>query len=149
MILGGCAKRTTDFAMGEPITMGPFTFEVDRTEESESSAHPSEGPIPDIKVYFRMLDNRTEPFGTTIDEFLLRVRVVDRAGNTIESGGPRIISGDRRHPGEWFDDFTISPSLMGVHDRRRLGQSASDFTLVIDNPQVRAGQPERAAIALR
>jgi len=148
VVMAGCARRTTEFRIGEPISMGPFTFAVDRVEESESDAHPSEGTIPDIKVYYRMQDNRSSPSGRTIDEFLRGVRVVDHAGNTFESAGPRVVSGDRSHPEEWLDDFMISPSMMGVRDRNTIGRSASDFTLQIDNPQVQRDQPERALIPL-
>jgi hypothetical protein len=146
----GCEKKTQEYRLEQPINMGLFSFEVERTEESSMRlTHPSEGPNLEIRVYYRMLDNKTSPFGKTFDETLLSVRIVDKANNTIESGGGRVVSGDRRHPSEWVDTFTVSPSLAGVRDRAKLGQSASDFRLIIDNPDVRDGQPERVSIQLR
>jgi hypothetical protein len=145
----GCQKKTQEYRLEQPINMGPFSFEVERTEESVKLVHPSEGPNLEIRVYYRMLDNKTPQFGKTLDETLLGVRIVDKANNTIESGGGRVLSGGRPHPSEWVDTFTVSPTLMGVRDRAKLGQSASDFRLIIDNPDVRDGQPERVSIQLR
>jgi hypothetical protein len=135
--------------MDQSINMGPFSFEVERTEESVKLVHPSEGPTLEIRVYYRMLDNKTAPFGKTFDETLLGVRIVDKADNTIEYSGRSVVSGDRHHPSEWCDIFTASPSMMGVRDKAKLGQRASDFRLIIDNPEVRDGQPERVFIQLR
>jgi hypothetical protein len=145
----GCEKKTQEYRLEQPINMGPFSFEVERTEESMKLSHPSEGPNLEIRVYYRMLDNKTAPFGKTFDETLLSVRIVDKANNTIEYSGRGLLSGDRHHPSEWVDIFTVSPSFMGVRDRAKLGQSASDFRLIIDNPDVREGQPERVSIQLR
>jgi len=145
----GCEKKTQESRMDQPINMGPFSFEVERTEEAVKLDHPSEGPNLEIRVYYRMLDNKTPPFGKTFDETLLRVRIVDKADNTIEYSGRGVLSGDRRHPSEWCDIFTVGPSLMGVRDSAKLGQRASDFRLIIDNPDVREGQPERVSIQLR
>ena len=144
----GCEKKTQEYRIDQPINMGPFTFEVERTEESVKSSY-SEGFLLKIHVYFRMLDNKTPPFGKTLDETLMEVRIRDKAGNTIESPGPRVLSGDRHHPSEWVEIFEVSPSLIGVRDRTKLGKSASDFWLIIDNPDLREGQPERVSIQLR
>jgi hypothetical protein len=149
LALSGCQKKTEEYRMDQPISMGPFTFAVERTEEAVTHAHPSEGPTLKIRIYYRMLDNKTPPFGKTLDETLLLVRIVDNANNTIESSGPRVLSGDRHHPSEWVETFEVSPTLMGVRDRTKLGKGASDFRLIIDNPDVREGQPERASIQLR
>jgi len=145
----GCGKTTQEYRMDQPINMGPFSFEVERTEQAESLAHPSEGPNLEIRVYYRMLDNKTPPFGRTLDESLLDVRIVDKAENVIQSSGRALISGDRHHPSEWCDIFTVSPTLMGVRDRSKLGRTVSDFRLIIDNPDVRGNQPERVSIQLR
>jgi hypothetical protein len=145
----GCEKKTQEYRMDQPINMGPFSFEVERTEEAVKLKHPSEGPNLEIRVYFRMLDDKTPPFGKTLDETLLEVRIRDKAGNTIESPGPRVVSGDRHHPSEWVEIFEVSPSLIGVRDRTKLGKRASDIRLIIDNPDVREGQPERVSIQLR
>jgi hypothetical protein len=145
----GCEKKTQEYRLDQQINMGPFSFEVERTEESVKLVHPNEGPNLEIRVYYRMLDNKTPPFGKTFDETLLRVRIVDKAHNTFEYSGRGLLAGDRRHPSEWCDIFTVSPSLRGVRDSAKLGQRASDFRLIIDNPDVRDGQPERASIQLR
>ena len=146
--LFGCAKKTEEYRMGQPINMGPFSFEVERTEESRRLDLIG-GPTPQIKVYYRMLYNKTPPFGTTFDEVLVDVRLVDHANNRIDWGGRVVVSGNRHHPSEWYDLFTVGRSFMGVRDKARLGQRASDFRLIIDNPEVRAGQPERVSIPLR
>ena len=145
----GCGKKTQEYRIDQPINMGPFSFEVERTEESVKLVHPSEGPTLEIRVYYRMLDNKTPPFGRTLDESLLDVRIVDKAENVIQSSGRALISGDRHHPSEWCDIFTVSPTLMGVRDRSKLGRTVSDFRLIIDNPDVRGNQPERVSIQLR
>lgn len=144
-----CQKKAQEYRIEQPINMGPFSFEVERTEEASKLVHPSEGPSLEIRVYYRMLDIKTPPLGKTIDESLPGVRIVDKAGNSIESSGPRVMSGDRRHPSEWCDIFTVSPSLIGIRDKAKLGQSSSDFRLIIDNPDVRDGQPERVSIQLQ
>jgi len=135
--------------MDQPINMGPFSFEVKRTEDSVKLVHPSEGPTLEIRVYYRMLDNKTPPFGKPFDETLLYVRIVDKADNTIDYSGRGLLAGDRRHPSEWCDIFTVSRMLIGVRDTAKLGQRASDFRLIIDNPDVREGQPEQVSIQLR
>src|SRR6266436_4295222 len=63
----GCGKKTQEYRMDQPINMGPFSFEVERTEDSVKLVHPSEGPTLEIRVYYRMLDNKTPPFGKTFD----------------------------------------------------------------------------------
>ena len=145
----GCEQKIQEYRLEQPINMGLFSFEVERTEESSKFVHPSEGPNLEIRVYYRMLENKTVPFGKTFDESLLGVRIVDKAGNTIEYSGRGVVAGDRHHPSEWCDIFTVSPSLMGVRDKAKLGQSVSDFRLIIDNPDVRDDQPERVSIQLR
>lgn len=125
----GCAKRTQEYQLGQPINMGPFSFEVERAEEAVRLIHPSEGPSLEIRVYYRMLDNKTPPFGKTLDETLLRVRIVDRAGNTIEYSGRGVLAGDRRHPSEWCDIFAVSPTLMGVRDRGQAGPEGIRFSI--------------------
>src|SRR6266446_1306536 len=145
----GCKKKTQEYRMDQPISMGPFSFEVERTEESVKLVHPSEGPTLEIRVYYRMLDNKTPPFGKTFDETLLRVRIDDKVKNTIEYSGRGLLAGDRRHPSEGCDIFTVSRTLIGVRDTAKLGQRASDFRLIIDNPDVREGQPEQVSIQLR
>ena len=145
----GCGKKTQEYRMDQPINMGPFSFEVERTEDSVKPVHPSEGPTLEIRVYYRMLDNKTPPFGKPFDETLLYVRIVDKADNTIDYSGRGLLAGDRRHPSEWCDIFTVSRTLIGVRDTAKLGQRASDFRLIIDNPDVREGQPEQVSIQLR
>jgi hypothetical protein len=143
----GCEKKIQEYRMNQPISMGPFTFEVERTEEYVRPGY-SEGPVLEVRVYYRMLDNKSVPFGKTLSETLLEDRIIDKAGNSIECSGPRVVSGDQRHPSEWFEAYDVSPSMMGVRDRSKLGQKTSDFRLVIDNPDVREGQPERVSIEL-
>src|SRR6266403_6142466 len=116
----GCGKKTQEYRMDQPINMGPFSFEVERTEESVKLVHPSEGPNLEIRVYYRMLDNKTPPFGKTFDETLLFMQIVDRANNRFDYSGRAVVQGDRHHPSEWYDLFTISPTLIGVRDRAKL-----------------------------
>jgi len=148
LLAWSCAKQTTEFRIGEPISMGPFTIAVESVEESETGRHPSEGPLPDIRVYYRMVDNQARPFSETVDHFFLNSHLEDRAGNRIEYSGCAFVEGDRHHPVEWFTEFEVDPTRMGIRDRDKLGRQASDFTLVIDNPEVRRGQPERALVPL-
>ena len=116
----GCEKKTQEYRLEQPINMGLFSFEVERTEESVKLVHPSEGPNLEIRVYYRMLDNKTPPFGKTFDETLLGVRIVTRQTTRLNPAGA-----------EWCPELGTTLPNGSTHSRSA--------------PRWRASGPERSS----
>ena len=146
LLLLACAAAPTEtYEMGQPIQMGPYIFELERTEQHTFY----EGL--EIHVIVRILENNAAPFTTTFDDFLGYWAVRDQAGNTYDAGTISPLSGDRRSSEQWVARFRIftSPGTMGVRDPEHVGERVSDFRLFIENPFPQGEQPRRVALQLR
>jgi len=143
-LLGCAAAPTEEYRMGQPIEMGPYVFELERTEQ-----HSFYDGL-EIHVMVRILEDNAAPFTTTFDYFLGYWAVQDQAGNTFDAGFAPL-SGDRRSSEQWVAMFRIftDSSMMGVRDPEHVGERASDFRLFIENPFPQGEQPRRVVIQLR
>ena len=142
----GCAQ-TEESRMEQAIEMGPYVFEVERTE------HHSFYDGTEIHVLVRIRRDDAAPFTTTFDEFVLgNWELTDKARNTFDCSSIVPLSGNRRSSDQWVAEFRIwTHPMMGVRvrDRTRIGKRASDFRLIIKNPDPRGKQPRRVSIPLR
>src|SRR5207245_10623387 len=60
----GCGKKTQEYRMDQPINMGPFSFEVERTEASGKLVHPSEGQPLKFACITECLTTKSRHFGS-------------------------------------------------------------------------------------
>lgn len=155
----GCAE--TEYEMGQPITMGPWTFEVERTTERIENRGRDRYKF--ILVTVR-LDNYTERHEKPFDDFMNgssegsiianpRTALVDADGNRFD-GSFSPTSGGRWRSERWEARFILVPSNAGLFDdasdlaEEHLDKRAGDFRLVIENPDWRRGQPRKASMRL-
>lgn len=131
--------------MGQTIEMGPFAFELERTEQH------SFYDGMEIHVMVRIVEDKSAPFTNTFDDFLGYWTIRDAAGNSYDCYMLKPLSGDRRSSSQWAAVFRVftDASFMGVRDPEHIGKQASDFVLTIENPLQREGQPRLAVVQLR
>ena len=146
VVLVGCA-RTEEYQLGQPIDMGPYSFVVASADEGTWASEPT------LSILFRLNRDDTAPFTTDFwQSFLDKMEIVDAAGNTFtvdpHPQSPVYKSG-RNRSDRYVAKVKLSPSFEGVRDRDRIGKTASDFRLIIDNPAPEGDQPRRVAIQLR
>lgn len=142
----GCAG-TEEYALGQPVNMGPYSFEVVSADEGHWGSYPT------VDIAFRVTRDATEPFTTSFSSsFADKMELVDAAGNAFpvaaEPVSPVYRAG-RSRSDRYLARVRLSPSHEGVRDAARIGKVAGDFRLVIDNPAPEGGQPRRVAVALR
>jgi hypothetical protein len=143
--LTGCA-RAEEYALEQPINMGPYSFEVVSAEDGQW------GSAPTVDIRFRIRRDDTVPFTTTFkSSFGFKMAIVDAAGNTFPVE-PDPISpvyrGGRYRSDRYLARVRLSPSHEGVRDSARIGKAAADFRLLIENPAPEQDQPRRVAIPL-
>jgi hypothetical protein len=152
LFLCACTPET-EYKMGEPIEMGPFTFVVEDAYE-KLAAFPNGDPRMEIFVDLRL--DAAAGAKVKLDEFLNdtagdrgmiihpHVEIRDKDGQSF-MGWVRRISGRQL----WRAEFPLVDDAGGVDSAQHyLDRRASDFRLVIDNPDRRSGQSSRAAVML-
>ena len=147
--------------MREAISMGPWTFSVERATAS-TDVHGG-GRWRNIRVVLR-LHNFREQHEPAFDAFLngggRGSYIVFPRFALREVGGARfetlLLSASGSSSSElWNAEFVLVPSDGGaMEDSARLAEpflekDVQDFRLVIKNPDRRSGQPGRVSIALR
>jgi len=153
--------RTEERALHEAISMGPWTFDVERATAS-TDVHGG-GRWRKIRVVLR-LQNCREQHEPAFDAFLngggrgsyivfprFELRAVDGARfDTL------FLSASGNSSSEyWNAEFVLVPKDAGaMEDSARLAEpyldrQPEDFRLVITNPERRSGQAGRVSIALR
>jgi len=142
----GCAG-TQEYQLGQPIDMGPYSFEVVSTDEGRW------GSVTTINIHFRLTRDDTAPFTTDFwESFVYKMELVDAAGNAFPVD-PHPVSpvykGGRQRSDRYRAEVRLSPSHEGVRDGSRIGKASGDFKLLIDNPAPEGDQPRRVAIQLR
>lgn len=143
--LTGCA-RAEEYALEQPINMGPYSFEVVSAEDGRW------GSAPTVDIRFRITRDDTAPFTTTFkSSFAFKMEIVDAAGNAFPVE-PDPISpvyrGGRYRSDRYLARVRLSPSHEGVRDSARIGKTAADFRLLIENPAPEKDQPRRVVIPL-
>lgn len=146
----GCA-RPVEHSIGQPITMGPFTFSVVSAARGKTWES-AEGTFREIDVRIRVERDDTAPFTETFSSFFLgRLEIVDAAGNRI-GGDPRalspVYSGGRHRSKEYACLFRYSRSLDGVRDFAAVGTKPKDFRLIITHPAPAGNEPRLVAVPL-
>lgn len=159
LLLSGCADEV--YEMGQPIAMGPWTFEIERA--TERTDHQGGDRYKFILITIR-LDNYSERHQKTFDDFMNgtvegsvwadpQAELVDEDGNRfVASISP--ISGGRLRSERWQARIVLVPSNAGLLEdasdlaREHLDKHPGDFRLVIQNPDHRRGQPRRVSVRL-
>jgi hypothetical protein len=161
LLLASACTRTEERALREAISMGPWTFTVERATASTETR--GGGRWRRIKVLLR-LHNFREPHEPGFDAFLNgggrgayivfpRFDLRDAQGTRFET---LLLSASGSSTSEhWRAEFVLVPSdADSMADSARLAEPyldkvPQDFRLVITNPDRRSGQPGRVSIALR
>ena len=145
-VVVGCA-RTEKYQLGQRIDMGPYTFEVASADEGTWASERT------ISILFRLHRDDTAPFTTDFwQSFVYKMEIVDAAGNafTVDPHPQSpVYRAGRQRSDRYLAKVKLSHSLEGVRDSARIGKTASDFKLVIDNPAPEGDQPRRVAIQLQ
>jgi hypothetical protein len=143
--LTGCA-RAEEYALEQPINMGPYSFEVVSAQDGRW------GAAPTVDIRFSITRDDTPPFTATFkSSFGFKMEIVDAAGNAFPVD-PDPISpvyrGGRYRADRYLARVRLSPSHEGVRDSARIGKTAGDFKLLIENPAPEDDQPRRVVIPL-
>ena len=145
-VLVGCA-RTEEYEVGQRIDMGPYSFEVVSADEGRWGSEPTLG------ILFRLDRDDTAPFTTDFRRsFAYKMEIIDAAGNAfVVDPSPQspVYRAGRYRSDRYLAEVRLSASLEGVRDSTRIGKTASDFRLIIDNPDPERDQPRRVAIQLQ
>ena len=151
-----CLGCQPNVEMGEPINMGPFTFEVDSA---------SAGPSPfralrstEIRVYFRVVDDESNG-STNFAHFLMNTLgpprfYVPQITSIIDSHGHRftaLMEGGSRPARFTLETFsaTTSEEFDNQFVAAHADMEPAEFRLVIENPERRDGQPRMVSVQLR
>jgi hypothetical protein len=161
LLLASACARTEERSLREAISMGPWTFDVERATASTETR--GGGRWRKIRVLLR-LQNFREQHEPAFDAFLNgggrgsyivfpRFDLRDSEGTRFET---LLLSASGSSSSEhWNAEFVLVPSDAGaMEDSARLAEpyldrDPQDFRLVITNPDRRSGQPGRVSIALR
>jgi hypothetical protein len=145
-VLVGCA-RTEEYQLGQRIDMGPYSFEVLSADEGTWASQPT------INILFRLDRDDAAPFTSDFRRsFAYKMEVVDAAGNAFPvDPAPQspVYRAGRYRSDRYLAEVRLSASHEGVRDSARIGKTASDFRLIIDNPDPGRDQPRRVAIQLQ
>jgi len=145
-MLLGCAG-TEEYELGQRIDMGPYSFEVVSADEGRWGSEPTLG------ILFRLDRDDTAPFTTDFRRsFAYKMEIIDAAGNAFAvdpSPQSPVYKAGRYRSDRYLAEVRLSASLEGVRDSTRIGKTASDFRLIIDNPDPERDQPRRVAIQLQ
>ena len=149
-----------EYSLGQPITMGPWTFQVERaTERIESRGSLR---LKMISVTLK-LENYMERHEKPFDDFIKgrtegslmdhpHMELVDEAGVRFHLEDVRPLSGGSLRSEGWKASFPLVQLSM----RESATESAAehfdkqptDFRLIIENPAHRSGQPRKVSIQL-
>ena len=149
--------------MRQPIDVGPWTFQVNRSLDRVDTG--SSGEHSKKVIVFLKLENYMERHEQPFDDFLNgrsrsmiafpHLKLVDEAGNKFD-GWVSPESGGNMRSEEWRVEFLLIPSSMRDMLRanasdlaaEHLDKEPADFRLLIENPDPRSGQPRRIFVKL-
>ncbi len=158
-ITTACANGD-EYALRQPITMGPWTFQVERVTERIESRTSLRLKVVSVTL---KLDNYMERHEKPFDDFMSgetrglvtappHLMLVDEAGNRFYVEDLSPLSGGSLRSEGWNARFSLIQHSM----RESASESAAehfdkhpaDFRLVIENPDHRSGQPHKVSIQL-
>jgi hypothetical protein len=162
MVAAGC---TEEYELGQPIEMGPWTFEVSGASQGTTSGG---SRAKTIRVDL-VLHNYEERHRQTFDQFLEncsegmmticnpRIGVEDDEGNQFQAVDVRPVSGGSMRSRRWIVECPLyygsreNPMSMDWDESaaRHLDKRPADFRVIIRNPDPQRGQPRRVSIQLR
>lgn len=157
--LTACAAGD-EYSLGQPITMGPWTFQVERATERIESR--SDLRLKTVSVTLK-LANYMERHEKPFDDFLQgrtegspmehpHLALVDEAGNRFDVEALSPLSGGSLRSEGWNARFPLVEFSMresaSETAARHLDKHPADFRLVIENPDHRSGQPRKVSIQL-
>ena len=154
-----CAN-VNEYELQQPITMGPWTFQIERaTERIESHGNLR---LKMISVTLK-LENYMERHQKPFDDFLKgrtegsimehpHLALVDEAGNSFDAEDVSPLSGGSLRSESWSARFPLIEFSMRESSSetaaRHIDKHPADFRLVIENPDHRNGQPRKVSIQL-
>jgi hypothetical protein len=149
-----------EYAPRQPITMGPWTFQVERaTERIENHGNLR---FKMISVTLK-LENYMERHEKPFDDFMKgrtegsimehpHLALVDEAGNSFDAEDVSPLSGGSLRSESWSARFPLIEFSMRESSSetaaRHIEKHPADFRLVIENPDHRSGQPRKVSIQL-
>jgi len=159
--MAGCGTTQREFAMRQPIEMGPWTFEVQSATERRESSGGQQIKMVSIEL---KLHNYRERHAKPFDEFLNghspgsimafpNMKLEDEAGTRFD-GWLVPLSGGNLRSETWRAEFPLVPSSAPDDNTAEraamyLDTRLPDLRVVIDNPDRRGDQPDSVAVRLR
>ena len=161
--ISGCST-TEPYEFGQPIEMGPWSFEVERVRDRVETR--SDGHRQKVVTLTLRLHNYTERHETTFDDFMNdrrsgglmsisfpKLELVHADGATFVASLSPVSAGSLRSE-RWQAQAWLLPDNAGIRNWNELWERyadapLSDLVLAIANPDRRSGQPNRVVIALR
>ena len=159
--IAGCSA-TESYEFGQPIEMGPWSFEVERVQDVVETDSWRGTRRKVVTVTFR-LHNYTERYERTFGDFMddngPGMISFPNAKLVHEDGAEFIplfsaVSGGNLRSERWRARATLIPVNVGITtDTGPLAEGyadapLSDLVLVIDNPDRRSGQPRKISVRL-
>ena len=157
--LTACANGD-EFELRQPITMGPWTFQVERATERIESRGSLRLKMVSVTL---KLDNYMERHEKPFDDFMKgrtegsiiehpHLALVDEAGNRFDVEDLSPLSGGSLRSEVWNARFPLIQFSMRESSSEtaaeHLEKHPADFHLVIENPDHRKGQPRKVSIRL-
>jgi hypothetical protein len=149
-----------EYELRQPITMGPWTFQVERaTERIDSRGNLR---LKMISVTLK-LDNYMERHEKPFDDFMKgriegsimehpHLELVDESGNRFHLEDLSALSSGSLRSEGWKASFPLVQ--LSMHESasesaaEHFDKHPADFRLVIENPDHRSGQPRKVSIQL-
>jgi hypothetical protein len=157
--LSACANAD-EYALRQPITMGPWTFQVERATERIESQGTLRFKMISVTL---KLENYMERHEKPFDDFMKgrtegspmehpHLALVDEAGNSFDAVDVSPLSGGSLRSESWRARFPLIEFSMRESSSetaaRHIEKHPADFRLVIENPDHRSGQPRKVSIQL-
>lgn len=150
-----------EYALRQPITMGPWTFEVERATERVETR----GALR-LKVILVTLElhNYKERHEKAFDDFMSgegenaimttpNMTLVDEVGNRFDLEAFTPLSGGSLRSERWRARFPLIEFSFREDSSetaaRHIDKHVADFRLIIENPDYQRGQPRKASIQLQ
>lgn len=149
-----------EYDLGDPITMGPWTFQAERASERIESRGNLRLKIVSVTL---KLENYMERHEKPFDDFMKgrtegsimehpHLALVDEAGNSFDAEDVSPLSGGSLRSASWSARFPLIEFSMRESSSetaaRHIEKHPADFRLVIENPDHRSGQPRKVSIQL-
>lgn len=149
-----------EYDLGEPIRMGPWTFQAERASERIESRGNLRLKIVSVTLKLEnYMERHEKPFddfmkGRTAGSIMDRphMEIADEAGNRFHLEDLRPASGGSLRSEGWSATFPLVELSMRASATesaaQHLDKHPADFNLVIENPDHQSGQPRKVSIQL-